>query len=389
MPKKGVLIAFGELFLKSKGVREIFKKKLINNFFFYLKKEGIKFNVHFFHDRIFFETEETKKALKIAKNIFGITWFGESFYFPSLNKDNKNDKNFCLLESFIKENYPKWIKKDETFALRIRKNRGTIEKLAQNIKRKVDLSKPKRELFVEKRKNDWFLYFKKLKGMGGFPVGASGKVLVLISGGIDSPVAAFLANKRGAENVWLHFHSFPLVSNASIEKIKELTNIFLKYQPHLKVYFIPFKDAQMEIKTIAPSHYRVLLYRRLMLKIAQKIAKKEDCFALITGESLGQVSSQTLPNMRIIQEQVKIPVLRPLISFDKEEIVNLAKKIKTFSISIKPQEDCCTLFVLKHQTGFGNIKKIKELEKKLNINKIIKEIFKKIEVKIFKYPFLK
>jgi len=215
------------------------------------------------------------------------------------------------------------------------------------------------------------------------PVGASGKVLSLISGGIDSPLAAFLIAKRGAENIWLHFHSFPLVSRASIEKVKELARVFLDYQPHLKIYFIPFQKAQIEIKTKAPSNYRILLYRRLMFKIAERIAEKENCQALVTGESLGQVSSQTLPNIKIIEEGVKIPVLRPLIGQDKEEIIKLAKKIGTFQISIKPQEDCCTLFVPRHQTAKGDLKRIKELEKKIGANRIAREAIK--EVKTVEY----
>ncbi len=222
-----------------------------------------------------------------------------------------------------------------------------------------------------------------MKGAGGLPGGSSGKVLSLISGGIDSPVAAFLVAKRGAENIWLHFHSFPLVSNVSIEKVKELAKISLKYQPHLKIYFVPFQKAQIKIKTKTPAKYRILLYRRLMLIIAEKIAKREDCHALVTGESLGQVSSQTLPNIKIIEETVKTPVLRPLIGWDKEEIIKLAKKIGTFEISIKPQEDCCTLFVPKHQTAEGRIETIKELEKKLNGAKIIREIIKEIKVERF------
>ena len=257
--------------------------------------------------------------------------------------------------------------------MRIKKNQKIIEKIAKNINRKVDLTKPKQELFIEERKMGWFLYFKKIKGSGGLPVGSSGKVLSLISGGIDSPVAAFLAAKRGAENIWLHFHSFPLVSKNSIEKTKDLAKIFLQYQSYLKIYFIPFQKAQMEIKAKTPAKYRILLYRRLMLKIAEKIAKKGNCQVLITGESLGQVSSQTLPNIKIIEEAIKMPVLRPLICWDKEEIIKLAKKIGTFQISIRPQEDCCTLFVSKHQTAQGDLKKAKELEKKINTSRIIKE----------------
>lgn len=390
LSKKGILIAFGELFLKSRGVRRLFKEKLIRSISFFLKKDGLDFNACLSHDRIFVETLDTKKAMKIIKRVFGIAWLAESFYFPKTTLED--------ISNFINKNYNQWIENNETFALRLKIKKGLlkenrdeiINKIAKNIERKVDLSKPQKEIFIEIRKTaqpsprlrraSWFLYFKKQKGMGGLPVGTAGKVLSLVSGGIDSPVAAYLITKRGAENIWLHFHSFPLVSNNSIEKIKELAKKFLKYQTNLKIYFVPFQKAQIEIKTKTPAKYRILLYRRLMLKIAEEIAKKENCKALVTGESLGQVSSQTLPNINIIEEKVKIPVLRPLISADKEEIINLAKKIGTFQISIKPQEDCCTFFVPKHPTANGDIKIVKELENKLKIKKIIKDIIRNINI---------
>jgi len=382
-PIKGVIIAFGELFLKSEKVKTIFKRKLVQNICFFLKKENLDFDIFLFRGRIFIKTSQPKKVLKIIKNIFGISWFTECLFLPKIDLDK--------LSEFIKNNYPNWIKKNQTFAIRLKKDKNIlkenrkkiIDKIAKNIKRGVDLSKPKKEIFVEIRKGGAFLYFKKKKGLKGLPVGVSGKVLSLISGGIDSPVASFMLAKRGAENVWLHFHSFPLVSKASIEKVKELAKIFLKYQSNLKIYFIPFHKIQMEIKTKTPAKYRILLYRRLMLKISEKIAKKENCQAIITGESLAQVSSQTLPNIKIIEEKIKIPIFRPLIGMDKEEIIDLAKKIKTFQISIRPQEDCCTLFVPKHATAQGRIEVVKELEKRLEIKKMICEAVKNL--KLIKY----
>jgi len=263
--KHGILIAFGELFLKSEGVRKLFQRRLINNLCFFLKKEKVEFKIHSFRERIFVETKEIKKASKIIKRTFGIAWLSDSFYFFDLKE----------LIRFINKNYKRYIGKSESFAIRMKKDRKIIDKIAKLIDRKVNLDRPKRELFIEQRDKKYFLYFKKTKGAGGLPVSSGGKVLSLISGGIDSPVAAFLIAKRGVENIWLHFHSFPLVSNASIEKTKELAQVFKKYQSNLKIYFIPFQKAQLEIKAKAPAKYRVLLYRRLMFKIAEKIAKKK------------------------------------------------------------------------------------------------------------------
>ncbi len=377
LPKKGILIAFGELFLKSEGVRRFFKKRLIRNTFFFLRRANLNFKIFPFHDRIFIAITETKKAQKIIKNIFGISWFADCLFFEKTNLKEFSD--------FIEKNYQNWIKKGETFAIRLKNDSGEsgekiIEEIAKNINRKVNLTKPKREIFVMAKKEGWFLYFKKRKGRGGLPVGSSGKVLSLVSGGIDSPVASYLMAKRGAENIWLHFHSFPLVSKASIEKVKELAKIFSDYQTRLKIYFAPFAKAQMEIKIKTSAKYRILLYRRLMLKIAQIIAKKENCQAIVTGESLGQVSSQTLPNLKIIEQGIKIPIFRPLIGMDKEEIIDLARKIKSFEISIKPQEDCCTLFTPKHATAEGNLEIVKNLEKELKNKKTIKETLERAEI---------
>lgn len=390
--KKGILIAYGELFLKSEGVRRIFKKKLFHNIIFFLKKGNLAFNFFPFHERIFVATAETKKTLPIIKNIFGLSWFTDGFFFALRGAQGNPEQSRRVekaglkeFSNFVAKNHQNWIKDKETFAIRLKNNskesrEKIIKEIAKGIKRKVNLSKPKREIFIEAKKEGWFLYFKKRKGRGGLPVGSGGKVLSLLSGGIDSPVASFLTAKRGAENVWLHFHSFPLVSRASIEKVKELAKFFLSYQPHLKIYFLPFAKAQMEIKTKTPAKYRILLYRRLMLKIAEEIAKKENCQAIVTGESLGQVSSQTLPNIGLIEDGIKIPVFRPLIGMDKEEIIDLAKEIKTYSISIKPQEDCCTLFTPKHPTAKGKLEIIKKLEKELKIREMIKETLEKMEI---------
>jgi len=375
---QGVILAFGELFLKSEGVQKILKQRLSNNLSHFLKKEKIDFKIHPWRDRVFIETKDIKKTILVSKRVFGLVWLAESIFLQGAD--------FKELNNFIKENYSDWIKPKQSFALRVKKESATgktiemIDKIAKNIDRKVNLDKPQKTIFIEGRKQGWLIYFKKQKGAGGLPVGSQGKVLSLISGGIDSPVASYLITKRGAENIWLHFHSFPLVSKASIEKVKQTAKIFLNYQPKLKIYFIPFAEIQKKIKICIPAKYRVLFYRRLMLEMAQELAQKQGCQALVTGESLGQVSSQTLANLQITQENITMPLLRPLIGMDKEEIIDLAKEIKTFDISIKPQEDCCTLFVPKGQTGAGNLQVIKKLEKNLKVKILISKAFKDVEV---------
>ena len=378
--KEGLLLAFGELFLKSERVRRLFSMKLTNNISISLKKAGINFKIYPLRERIFVETKEKNKAENVVKNVFGVSWFAQAIFLEGGLED---------LVKFVEENYEEWIKKNQSFAIRLKKGdlsesgEEIIKKIASKIERKVDLEKPSVELFLEARKKGWFIYFKKKKGKGGLPVGTGGKALALISGGIDSPVASYLIAKRGCENVWIHFHSFPLVSNASIKKVEELARVFLNYQPRLKVYFVPFSEIQMKIKASVEPKYRILLYRRFMLRIAEKVAEKEECKGIVTGESLGQVSSQTLTNLGIIEEVTKFPMLRPLIGFDKEEIVEIAKEIGTYEISIKPQEDCCTLFTPKHASAAGNLEVVRKFEKNLNIKEMIEKALKEAKVEIY------
>lgn len=381
--RKGWIFAVGEIFLKSDGVQRLLRKRLINNLIFFLNREKLDFKIFPFRDRIFIEAEGDWPA-EVLERTFGIVWFSKVFFFENGTLED--------VSGFVKENYPEWVKSKESFALRVRRQDGIeeskeeiINRIASNIDRKVNLDNPKKEIFIEAKKEGWFVYLKKEKGAGGLPGGSQGKALSFVSGGIDSVPAAYLAARRGAENVWLHFHGFPLASKASIEKVIELARVFSNYQPRLKVYLLPFSEIQMKVKTNVPSNYRVLLYRRLMFRIGQVIAKKENCGALVTGESLGQVSSQTLTNINITQKGVKIPVFRPLIGLDKEEIIGLAKKIGTYEISIKPQEDCCTLFVSPHQSASGNIEAVDKFEKELNLKKLISKAVREAKIEYFSF----
>ena len=375
----GVLIAYGELFLKSEPVRRRFEKKLLENIRYWLRKNGIEFKVQRKRGRIFIETKQFKKACEILRKIFGIVWVAPCYHLKT--------SNLKEIQEFCRKNYKNWIKKNESFAVRARRvgkhdytSQDLAEVVGKVIDRKVNLSNPDKEIFVEVRDDDCYIYLETLKGYGGLPLGTSGKVVSLISGGIDSPVSSWLMMKKGCEVTLLHFHSFPLVSKASIEKVKELAKILSEYQRIIKLYLVPFHKIQLEIKTKIPAKYRILLYRRFMFRIAERIAEKEKAKALVTGESLAQVSSQTLPNLAVIEEVTKLPVLRPLIGMDKVEIVDLAKEIGTYEISIKPQEDCCSLFVPKHPATKARVEVVKELEKKLKVKKLVNDALKNVEV---------
>ena len=201
---------------------------------------------------------------------------------------------------------------------------------------KVDLSNPDLTVYIEVLPNEAFFYFEKMRGPGGLPVGVSGTVVCLLSGGIDSPVAAYRMMKRGCRVVFVHFHSQPFADRTSEEKAIDLAQLLTRYQFASRLYLVPFGKTQQEVVAGVTGRFRVLVYRRLMLRIAEEIARKEGAQALVTGESLGQVSSQTLENIVAIEEAATLPILRPLVGMDKEEITEQAQKIGTYDISIIP-----------------------------------------------------
>ena len=205
------------------------------------------------------------------------------------------------------------------------------------------------------------------------------RAVSLISGGIDSPVSSYLMLRRGVELVYLHFHSFPIVSRSSVYKAMQLVKILSSHGPTRTLYLAPLAEIQSYLRTRVDPRYLVILYRRFMLRIAERIAKREGAAFLVTGESLAQVSSQTLQNLRVIDAAARIPVLRPLIGFDKEEIMNLAREIGTYDISIKPQEDCCTLFVPRRQATAAKLEEIESIEKSLPVEELIAQVLEKIE----------
>jgi thiamine biosynthesis protein ThiI len=256
----------------------------------------------------------------------------------------------------------------------------------------VNLDNPDLKIYLKLRKDKVFLYTKIEKAVGGLPVGSSGQAIAMFSGGIDSPVAAFLAMKRGLEITAVHFHSVPQTSEKSIEKVKELVQELSKYQDKIKLYLIPIIPLQKNIVQKAERKLSIVLQRRAFLKLGQMVAEKEEKefarknLAFVTGDSLGQVASQTLENMAVVSEILndsgKI-VLRPLITYDKKEIMDLAKKIGTLKISEKPHDDACSLFVPKNPETKANLKKVLNEEKKLD-ESILEDVLNKAEIEIIK-----
>jgi len=251
---------------------------------------------------------------------------------------------------------------------------------------RVDLEEPDLTLWIEVL-HDRILYsFDKHPGPGGFPVGSSGRVLALLSGGIDSPVAAWRMMKRGCRAVLAHFHAFPLQDRSTIDKTRELARILTQWQLRTRLLLIPFGPAQQAVVAACPAPLRVVLYRRLMMRIAEALARRHRARALVTGESLGQVASQTLDNMAIIGEATRAPVLRPLVGMDKEEITQQARRIGTFAVSTLPDQDCCQLFVPRHPATAARREEVERAEEALDVPALVAAAVQGAAEERFEFP---
>ena len=250
---------------------------------------------------------------------------------------------------------------------------------------RVDLTHPGLQIFLEVLPTEILLYFDETRGYGGLPVGVSGLVTVMLSGGIDSPVAAWQMMKRGCRAHFVHFHSYPLVDRSSIEKAGELAQLLTRHQYKSQLSLAPMGEAQKRIILSTPQSYRVILYRRFMMRVAEALARSRKAKAIITGESCGQVSSQTLDNLAAIDAVATMPVLRPLIGFNKDEIVAVARELETFPISVLPDQDCCSLFVPRHPETRARLETAARLESALPMEELVRETLENVETREFAY----
>lgn len=387
-----VICHYHEVALKQKN-RRIFEKKLRTNIAFALSDLVGQRMVMRGYGRLkivlpfgFDEREKFEIVRSRLSNVFGIVNFGiglsvgldiEDICEASLKviegksfntfrvKTKRQNKNFPLNSTEVN-------KQVGAFIIEHFKNNGADVK--------VDLKNPDLTVYVEIVDKEVYVYADRFKGPGGLPVGSSGKVVALISAGFDSPIASLLMMKRGAKVVFVHFHSYPYTSYDSIEQVREIVKILSKYQLHSKLYIVPIAEAQRIIVLNAPVGLRTILYRRLMVRIAEKVAQIEGAEALVTGESLGQVASQTLRNIRVINQVATLPILRPLIGIDKEEIIQKAKEIGTYEISSQPYDDCCSFLTGRHPETWANLDEILEIEKKLDWDNLIQMSFSGAQV---------
>ena len=251
---------------------------------------------------------------------------------------------------------------------------------------KVDLDDPELDIRLELLTDQAFYFFGKERGPGGLPTGTAGRVACLLSGGIDSPVASHRMMKRGCTVTFVHFHSYPILSRASQEKARELVTLLTRWQHRSRLYLVPFGEIQQQVVLSVPGPMRVVVYRRLMLRIAERIARQRHCQALVTGDVVGQVASQTLENLAVVGNVASLPLLRPLIGMDKDEITNEAQKLGTYPISIIPDQDCCTLFTPRNPLTRAKLHEVEAAELNLPIEELVVRAVADAVVEDFEFP---
>lgn len=376
--EKLIFIKYGELTTK-KGNRNVFIKKLNNNIKNVLG--SIDYKMKSDRSRIYIETIYIDEVVNKLKNIFGIHSIVVAYKVDN-NTDIICDTVLELIENLsfntFKIDTKRALKSFEIHSMDF--NKIVATKILKNKSVKVDVHNPDILIKIEIRQEGTFIYFNEIKGLGGYPVGIQGKSLLMLSGGIDSPVAGYLALKRGVDLECLYFESPPHTSEMAKNKVIELANIINKYSGSIKVNIVPFTKIQETILKNTKEEYIITIMRRMMYRIAEKFAKMKKMQVIFNGESIGQVASQTLSSMNVINNVCNIPVIRPVACMDKLEIIDIAKKIGTYETSILPYEDCCTVFVPKHPVINPTIEKCELYEANFDYDSLIDDAINNIEV---------
>lgn len=375
-----IIIKYGELNTK-KDNKNFFINRLKENITKSL--EGLEYGIHYDFGRMFVKCEDNNEALKRLQKVFGIHEIAIGYV--SVYTDIEDIKELAI--DLVK------IRKFKTFKVNTKRSNkeypltsmevskivgGTLLKSIKDIS--VDVHNPELNIYIEIRKSEVIYYFDSFKALGGYPVGTLGKGLLMLSGGIDSPVAGYLTIKRGVMLEAIYFESPPHTSEEAKEKVKKLCQVLAKYNTRIKLHVINFTEIQEAILKNVEHTYLITIMRRMMYRISAIVANRSNCNILVNGESIGQVASQTLSSMRAINEVVKMPVIRPVACFDKLEIIEIAKRIGTYEISTLPYEDCCTVFVPKHPIINPSVELCREYEKLIPYEELIYKAIRKHEV---------
>ncbi len=367
------MIKYGELTTKGDN-RGTFIKSLATN----IKNAIVDYELNITYDfsRMFIESNRIDdKFITKLKKVFGIHSFVICKRIDSNNIEEIKEESLALMkEDNFKTFKVETKRSNKNFPIQSMEfSRMIGAHILKNINCSVDVHNPDIILNIEIRKQMTLIYTKEISGASGYPVGVQGKGLLMISGGIDSPVAGYLSLKRGISLECLYFEAIPHTSLEAREKVKKLVKILNQYSGNVKLFIVPFTKIQEEIYKNCDSTYNITILRRMMYRIACKFANKRNCKIIINGENIGQVASQTLNSISVINNVTTMPVIRPVVCFDKSEIIELAKKIDTYETSILPYEDCCTIFVPKHPVINPSLEKCELEESKIDYENLIKE----------------
>ena len=388
---KAFLIKYAEIGVKGKN-RYIFEDALVSQINNALKSVDGHFSVYKTTGRIYVDVEsdyDYEETITALKRVFGV-----SGICPLLQVEDTGFEDLCTtVIEYMDKMYPN---KNTTFKVFSRRARKNYPRSSQEINMdmgeailnafpdiRVDVHNPKISLNIEVREKI-NIYSEIIPGPGGMPIGTAGKAMLLLSGGIDSPVAGYMIAKRGVQLEATYFHAPPYTSERAKQKVVDLAKLVAKYSGPIKLNIVNFTDIQLYIYDKCPHDELTIIMRRYMMRIAEHFAKESGCLGLITGESIGQVASQTMQSLAATNEVCTLPVYRPVIAFDKQDIVDIACKIDTYETSILPFEDCCTIFVAKHPVTKPNLKVINSSERKLEekIDELVKEAIESVEVVI-------
>ncbi|MDE7263991.1 MAG: tRNA 4-thiouridine(8) synthase ThiI [Anaeroplasmataceae bacterium] len=373
-----ILVRFGDLTLKGKNQKDFLRRlyELVAT-----KMQGLPITIENTYDRIYLHLNEcnVEEVVKRLNYVSGISSYSlvvkcsndlqtiKTTALELMKEIASKDTTFKVETKRANKNYP-------LHSMEVTKQvAGYV--LANHSCLHVDVHHPEITLHIELKGNSCYLYNKEIRAMGGYPVGVAGKGLLMLSGGIDSPVAGYLAMKQGVEIECIHFESTPLTSIESAQKVVDLVKIMARYAPKNKInlHMVPFKELHMALLDFVPESYNITIMRRMMYRIANGLAKKKDCLCIINGESVGQVASQTLKSMNTINSVTNFPILRPLCTYDKQDIIALSRKMECYETSIKPFEDCCTVYVPKAPATAPRVEKCEIFEKAFDFEKMVEE----------------
>lgn len=375
-----ILVRYGELSTKGKNKKD-FTKRLLHN---------VKNSLRSFpqleyektHDRLYImlHGEDAHAVSEILQHVFGISSFSFAIKVAS-DIEEMRRVSLAVAKEFDGETFKIDTRRSHKLFPMISDeiNRAIATDILKETELKVNVKKPDLRIQVEVHQFDTYIMTNRIAGAGGYPVGVGGKALVMLSGGIDSPVASYLTMKRGVAIECIHYASPPYTSNAAQEKVLDLARAVSRYQGHIRVHIVPFTDLQLAIYNNCDESYAITIMRRMMYRIAEQICQKQGCLAIVNGESIGQVASQTLDSMQTINQVTQFPVIRPVVTMDKLEIIDIAKKINTYEISIQPFEDCCTIFTPKNPVTKPTIKKAERMESHFDFTTLLNECIEKTE----------